>query len=139
MQGDALGWFKCMHSNKQLSTWDAFTRALELRFGPSSFANHEVALFKLKQTGSVTEFRLQFEKISNCVSGLSADSLLNCFISGLKDEIQHELAVLKPTSLAEAIGLAKLLESKTQATKTPSSATHDQTNIPLLPHLLYPS
>lgn len=56
MQGDALGWFKWMHTNQQLSSWDAFTRALELRFGPSSFTNHEVALFKLKQTRTVTQF-----------------------------------------------------------------------------------
>lgn len=119
MQGDALGWFKWMHSNKQLSTWEAFTRALELRFGPSSFTNHEAALFKLKQHGSVLDFQLQFETLSNCVEGLSPTSLLNCFISDLKDEIQHELAVLKPTSLAEAIRLAKLIEAKTQAAKPP--------------------
>lgn len=114
MQGDALGWFKWMHSNKQLSTWEAFTRALELRFGPSSFTNHEAALFKLKQHGSVSDFQLQFETLSNCVEGLSLTSLLNCFISDLKDEIQHELAVLKPTSLAEAIRLAKLIEAMTR-------------------------
>lgn len=119
MQGDAIGWFKWMHSNNQLTTWEAFTRALELRFGPSSFTNHEAALFKLKQTGSVSDFQLQFETLSNYVDGLSPTSILNCFISSLKEEIQHELAFLKPTSLVEAIGVAKLIEAKTQATKQP--------------------
>ena len=37
MSGLALGWFKWMHSTNQLSTWEAFTNALEIRFGPSSF------------------------------------------------------------------------------------------------------
>ncbi|XP_050895185.1 uncharacterized protein LOC127101785 [Lathyrus oleraceus] len=48
MQGSALGWFKWLHSTQQLSTWSAFTRALELRFGSSSYVNHQAALFKLR-------------------------------------------------------------------------------------------
>lgn len=52
--------------------------------------------------------------------GLNTDSLLNCFISSLRDDIQRELAVLKPLSLAEAIGLAKLLEDKHSAARSSS-------------------
>lgn len=44
MQGPALAWFKWMHNNHQLETWENFTHALERRFGPSSYANHQVAL-----------------------------------------------------------------------------------------------
>lgn len=51
------------------------------------------------------------------MDGLSAPSLLNYFLSGLKEELQTELAVMKPTTLAEAIGLAKLIESKLQSSK----------------------
>jgi hypothetical protein len=47
MTGDALGWFQWMYKSHLLSTWDAFTTALETRFGPSSFDNHQQALFKL--------------------------------------------------------------------------------------------
>jgi hypothetical protein len=41
MTGDALGWFQWMYKSHLLSTWDAFTTALETRFGPSSFDNHQ--------------------------------------------------------------------------------------------------
>ncbi|KAL0295200.1 UNVERIFIED_CONTAM: hypothetical protein Sangu_2463400 [Sesamum angustifolium] len=41
----------------ELSSWDAFVRALELCFGPSSFDNHQAVLFKLRQQGSVAEFQ----------------------------------------------------------------------------------
>lgn len=94
MQGLALGWFKWLHANHQLTIWEAFTRALELRFDPSSFANHQAALLKLFQTGSVMDCQLQFEYLSNRVVGLPVEALLNCFISGLKDDVQCELAVL---------------------------------------------
>lgn len=58
MQGPTLGWYKWLHSNKQLTTWAAFTQALEVRFGPSSYANHQASLFKLRQTGTVMDYQL---------------------------------------------------------------------------------
>ncbi|MCI41140.1 hypothetical protein A2U01_0062373, partial [Trifolium medium] len=67
MKGEALGWYKWMTGNHQISTWEAFQRALELRFGPSSYDNHQASLFKLTQKGSVTEFQQQFETLSNRV------------------------------------------------------------------------
>lgn len=112
MQGSTLAWYKWMHSNHQLSSWDAFTRDLELRFGPPTFSNHQAALFKLKQTGTVMDYQQQFESLSNRVEGLPPTALLNCFISGLKMDIQREIAVLQPKSLPQAIGMAKLLEAK---------------------------
>lgn len=112
MQGPALGWYKWMHSNHQLTSWEAFTRDLELRFGPSMFANHQAALFKLKQIGSVMDYQLQFESLCNRVDGLPPKAILNYFISGLRNEIQREIAVLQPQSLPQAIGMAKLVEAK---------------------------
>lgn len=109
MQGDALSWFKWLHNNQLLTTWDAFTRALALRFGPSSFENHKAALFKLWQTGTVTEYQVEFERLNNCVTGLSADTILQCFISGLKLEIQQEMAMHHPYCISQAI---KLIEDK---------------------------
>lgn len=40
MKGEALSWFKWMYNNNQLTSWEAFTRALTIRFGPSSYENH---------------------------------------------------------------------------------------------------
>ncbi|GJY50348.1 hypothetical protein Tco_0441195 [Tanacetum coccineum] len=47
--------------------------------------------------------------------GLSPDVVLDCFIVGLKAEIQRELAFLKPPTLDTAVGLAKLIEDKIKA------------------------
>jgi hypothetical protein len=71
----ALSWFKWLHSNHLLTTWPEFLHALEVRFGPSSFANHKASLYKLHQTGSVMEYQQQFETLSNRVTGLSPTSL----------------------------------------------------------------
>lgn len=112
MKGDALSWFKWMYQNHQLFDWNSFTKALKLRFGPSTYANHQAELFKLRQTGSISECQAQFEKLGNRVIGLPADALLNCFISGLNTEICNEMAIQRPTTITQAIGLAKLIEAK---------------------------
>ncbi|XP_058784061.1 uncharacterized protein LOC131658827 [Vicia villosa] len=117
MKDDALGWFKWMHQNSLLSDWVSFTKALELRFGPSSYENHQAELFKLKQEGTVVEYQTKFEKLGNQVVGLPPDAILNCFISGLTIEIQNEMAIHKPTSISQAIDLAKLIESKLKDSK----------------------
>ncbi|XP_058761394.1 uncharacterized protein LOC131634786 [Vicia villosa] len=117
MKGETLAWFKWMHQNNELLDWISFTKALELRFGPSTYANHQAELFKLKQTHLVVEYQAQFENLGNQVVGLSRDAILNCFISGLTPEIQSEIAIHKPVSISQAIGLAKLIESKIRNTK----------------------
>ncbi|KAL0373214.1 UNVERIFIED_CONTAM: Retrovirus-related Pol polyprotein from transposon.6 [Sesamum calycinum] len=135
MQGDALSWFKWMFTNRHLSSWDAFIRSLELRFGPSSFNNHEAMLFKLRQHGSVTDFQAEFKRLCNRVVGLPPESILNYFISGLRPNIQWELAVLRPSSISQAVGLAKLIEAKNIDARRSSTPARLSTP-PSLPALL---
>lgn len=110
-----------MHHNNLLSTWDDFTHALELRFGPSAYENHQKALFKLQQTSTVSEYQKEFEKVCNRVIGLPTVAILDCFISGLRTEIQHEMAITQPSTISQDIGLAKLIESKLAASRHTTS------------------
>lgn len=87
MAGAAHQWFQWLHSFDQLHHWEDFVWKLELCFCPSSFVNHEANLFKLKQTTTITAFLYEFECLSTRVIRLSEQSLLNCFLFGLKDEI----------------------------------------------------
>ena len=138
MTGDALGWYQWMHNNHLISTWKEFTRAMELRFGPFAYENHQQALFKLQQTATVLEYQHDFERLCNRVTGLPHHSILDCFIFGLRPEIQNELAILQPVTISQAIGLAKLVESKLLASK-PSFTysprpTQPKSILPLLPN-----
>ncbi|KAL6506420.1 hypothetical protein OROGR_024601 [Orobanche gracilis] len=136
MQGTALSWYKWMQWNNLFSSWQMFLRDLSVRFGPSSYMNHQAALFKLRQVGMVTSYQDQFERLNNCVTGLSETAILNCFISGLKVEIQRELAIQKPTSINDAIDLAKLVEDKLHDSRARTPFTRFSTTnstAPLLP------
>lgn len=112
MTGKAIQWYHWLSSTHQIITWEHFSRHAELRFGPSTFINHKAQLFKLKQSSTVTAYLDEFKCLSTLVQGLSLTSLLNCFLSGLRDDIQRELYILKPTSLHDAMGMAQLLEDK---------------------------
>ncbi|CAM8905618.1 unnamed protein product [Rhodiola kirilowii] len=115
MSGPALLWYQWMHNTKQISDWESFRRDLELRFGPSSFINHEAALYKLRQHSSLSTYVAEFESMSTCTPGLTTSNLLNCFMSGLREDIKRELFVHRPVTLPEAVGLAKLIESRLEA------------------------
>lgn len=58
------------------------------------------------------DYQTKFEKFGNQVVGLPPDAILNCFISGLTLEIQNEMIIHRATSIYQATGLAKLIESK---------------------------
>lgn len=112
------GWFQWLPHNQLLTSWEEFTRALELWYGPSSFENHQHALFKLQQTCTVLGYPREFEWLGNRVVELLITAKLDCFLSSLKPEIRNELAILNPAFISQAIGLAKLVETKLQATQT---------------------
>lgn len=118
-----------------LGTWAEFSRALELYFGPSTYVNHQATLFKLTQTSTVSVYQADFEKTSNCVVGLTPEALMNCFLFGLRDDIQNEIALQKPTTLHQVHGLAKLIEDKLCALlpSLEGSLATPPTKPPLLP------
>lgn len=75
-------------------------------------------MFKLRQRSTVAAYLSAFESLSTRITNLDPSSLLNCFLSSLRDDIQQELYLLKPQSLHDAIGMAKLVEHKFNAFRT---------------------
>lgn len=101
--------YKWLHKNWEVSSLEEFSRALELRFFPSSQEKHHKALFKLTRKENVVEYRKKFEAISNRVKGLMDENLLYYFISSSKRKIRKEIALHNPHTMLDAIGLAKLV------------------------------
>lgn len=91
MDGPALSWYQWMHRNGFFSSWPAMLQALESRFAPSFYDDPQGNLFKLQQTGSVTDYLTAFERLANRTIGIAPSSLLSCFISGLVPELRREV------------------------------------------------
>lgn len=67
-----------------------------MRFGSSAHGDPMEALTKLKQVGSMSTYKGQFEVWSNRIKELFEKHRLSCFLSGLKDEIRMPINMLNP-------------------------------------------
>lgn len=85
--GKALVWFQDLDESGVLTGWDEFLNALLMRFGPSSYNDPMEQLTRLRQLGTVEEYKANFEALSNKLRGLSNTYKLSCFLSDLRDEI----------------------------------------------------
>lgn len=101
----------------QFNTWETFIRVLLVRFGPTAYDDPMQELTHLKQTGTVSAYKAQFESLSNRLRGLSENHKLSCFLSSLKDEIRLPIRMLNPINLSAAFGLAKIQEEYLLSTK----------------------
>lgn len=116
LEQEVVPWFQMVTRARPFQSWMEFTRALELDFGPSLYDCPRASLFKLNQKKSINEYFLEFTALSNRVYGLSNDALVDCFVSGLKDEIRRDVMLHTPTSIVKAVSLAKVFEEKIEAT-----------------------
>ncbi|XP_054822342.1 uncharacterized protein LOC129320773 isoform X2 [Prosopis cineraria] len=115
MEGDIIPWFQMMNHMRQASTWAALVWAVEQQFGPTQFENSRAQLFKLSQTGSVQEYHTRFMVLANRVEGVMADAFIDCFISGLREDLRREVMSREPLTLSKAAALARLLDKKTSS------------------------
>lgn len=57
---------------------------------------------KLRQTGLLRDYILEFRRLANCTRDISPALLKSCFIGGLKPELRHDVKILKPTTVFDA-------------------------------------
>ncbi|CAM8985355.1 unnamed protein product [Rhodiola kirilowii] len=110
--GEALKWVQWLHATQQQLDWDSFEERVAARFGPPAYYSAKAMINKLFQTGTVATFIDEFETLSTRTPGLSSDNLRHRFIAGLKEEIHSEIVMFNPTTLHQAMGLARLAEQK---------------------------
>ena len=96
LEGIALQWHRWLTKFCRPLTWDEFTKAVQLRFGPTDYEDPSEALTHLKQTTSVAAYEEAFEKLSHRVDGLPENFLIGCFIAGLQDEIHIDVKIKQP-------------------------------------------
>jgi hypothetical protein len=62
-----------------------------------------------------------FERLTHRVDGLPKTFLIGCFIAGLRDEIRLDVKIKQPKTLADTIGVARLVEERNQLQRKPFS------------------
>lgn len=101
-----------METNHQIRSWADFAFQLHVRFGPSPYNDPNTQLTRHTQTGTVVDYEVNFQRISNKILGLPESFLKGCYIGGLRWDIQREVIGAQPYKLQHTIGLSKLYEGK---------------------------
>ena len=120
LEGIALQWHRWMTKFREPLTWDEFTKDVQLRFGPIDYENPSEDLTRLKQTITVAAYQEAFENLSYRVDDLLEIFLIGCFIAGLRDDIRIDVQIKQPRTLADALGVASLIEEPNQLQKIPN-------------------
>nr|XP_028962731.1 uncharacterized protein LOC108171913 [Malus domestica] len=136
LEGEALQWFQWMDCLTSTPDWLAFTKVFCREFGPNEFKDSAEALFKLRQTGTLRDYVVEFRRLANRTT-VMGPILLKSFFLGLKRELKFDVKLLKLATVHEAIAIVGQLDSKL----TKLRATAPRTSIPVKPQplLLPPS
>ncbi|CAL1402999.1 unnamed protein product [Linum trigynum] len=115
LEGDALQWWEWLERScaaaQTLITWPLFKEELRYQFGKSEgWAPEQLA--KLRQTGTVAEYKAEFFKLGNQCKGVPEENLVGLCMAGLKPEIAAAVKVFEPDSLRSAFRLAGYKEEK---------------------------
>lgn len=95
--------------------WKEFEYGLRVRFGPNVYEDAIGELTKLCQNSTVKSYQERFEELANRTQGLTQEFFVSCFLSGLKEEIRAAVQMFHPTTITQAIGLARLQEETIEA------------------------
>jgi hypothetical protein len=102
---DQERWQWRKNSRQGYISWTQFVAEIYKRFDTDT--NHLGCLTKLKQLGTMEDFIVAFERLAFRTEGMSDAFFQECFISGLKDEIQAHVLVARPESWVEATKIDK--------------------------------
>jgi hypothetical protein len=101
MDQERWQWWQWRKTSRQgYIAWKHFVAELYKCFDTDT--NHLGRLTKLKQSGTMEDFRAAFEHLSFRTEGMFDAFFRECFISGLKDEIQAHVLMAQPQSWVEA-------------------------------------
>ena len=118
LEGRALVWFQWWEDQTGLPTWRKFKEALIQRFQPGMTQNPYRPILRLRQTGSVMEYRDQFELVtSRTLRNVDLEIVKGIFLNGLREELQAELQLYEQEELAQLMKRAQVLEARNWAWK----------------------
>uniref|UniRef100_A0ACD6AM41 Uncharacterized protein n=1 Tax=Avena sativa TaxID=4498 RepID=A0ACD6AM41_AVESA len=116
MEGHAALWLQAYKRRTVLGTWEQFCAAVLTEFGEDEYDGQMSKLLQIKQTGSVTEYRKEFETYMYYL--ISLDPTLNTkffvskFVMGLRSDIRAVVRIQAPTSVSRATSLARIQEEE---------------------------
>jgi hypothetical protein len=116
VDGHAAFWLQAFRQTHVQVSWTQFCQAVVEEFRLDEFEGQMHKLLQLRQTGTVAEYRRQFEihmyHLLSLDPSLSSKFFVTQFVLGLKDEIRMAVRIQAPTSIMRATVFAKIQEEE---------------------------
>ncbi|CAB4278483.1 unnamed protein product [Prunus armeniaca] len=104
-----------------------------VEFGSHGFEDFVKSLFKLRQTSSLKDYISEFRRLTTRIRDLSANFRFSYFIGGLREELKHDIKLLRPATVHEAMNFAHEVDAKPQKLRSMHSSRNFKSRLPLLP------
>ena len=112
MSGDAQQWYHQLEKNHGRPEWTAFVAAVNLRFGPPGRNNSLGELIQLRREDSVAEYQSKFFSLLARCDDITESQQIVIFTTGLREPLKTDVELLKPSTLDEAMSLARAYERR---------------------------
>lgn len=127
MEGLAAMWLQAFRQTHPGLTWPTFQAAVEEEFGYEEFEVQMHRFVQLRQTGTVQEYRQQFETsmyhLMALDPSLSSKFFVSQFLLGLKDELRLGVRLQSPNIITCAAVFARIQEEKLEKQRVPRHRT----------------
>jgi hypothetical protein len=114
LTGAAQLWYARLELTSGTSSWRRFAQLVQQRFGPPMTESPVGELVLLRRTGSVDEYTDQFLRFACRDPDLTEMQLVHIYTAGLVNPLKTDVALRRPTSLDDAIMLARAYEQRQQ-------------------------
>jgi hypothetical protein len=124
-QGSAATWLQTVERQGRITDWDRLCELVFNKYDRDQYQTQLRQLEMLQQTGSVTEYQAQFEKLAHGVLlyNPTYDDVffVTRFLAGLKEEIRSAITLHRPRDVDTASALALLQEEELSMAKSKGS------------------
>jgi hypothetical protein len=114
MVDKAAHWFQSYKQTGGSYVWENFVAAVSKEFVLNTHHLKTMELLNLRQTGSVADYKNQFEQLTYHIRlydpSISETMLVSQFLLGLKDDLRQAVEMHLPTSISQAPTLADIQE-----------------------------
>jgi hypothetical protein len=110
--GDAAQWFTLLEKNQGTLTWDEFEKLVNQRFRPPIRGDALGELIQLRRETTVVDYQTRFLALVNHCKVLTEPHRINIFTAGLRDPLKTDVELEQPTTLEEAMALARAYEQR---------------------------
>ncbi|XP_057786354.1 uncharacterized protein LOC131003815 [Salvia miltiorrhiza] len=103
-------WIFSYRANNPRVSWSQFLEDVRRRFDVNYFVDYRELIAKLTQTGSVSDYNKEFERMMSHIHGVSESMLLSIYLGGLRHSVKVQVRFQHPTSVAAAMAIASEFE-----------------------------